>query len=595
MRFRITIILMLAIGGLTGVAVGTVLFVSASASIRNTLELMGARAQLTVSIVEQGVSDHVSPARDLIADISMRIAQSSLDINDSDAVAATLAGTLAAAPQLGGAVLWRPDLTGIWASRAANGQIFLDPDTEPDSPEVEDFIAEVAEAGGIRWGEPFYLDGEAYITIAGAIDRNGTFGGVLAAGVSLTELSRFVRDLAQEDMTAFVLYGDDMVLAHPAMLDADLAARRSLEKPLLSVDEIGDPPLALFRELEVADLPSRTEFELRETGERRSSEIIISVPSRAFGAVPWHIGVHTPVEAVDQQFRRLAGSITISIGLCILAVGAALFLARRIARPIRAVSAAAQMIEHLDLDAIDPLPPSRIRELDEQARSFNRMVQGLKWFRTYVPQQLVTRLMEAHEGPATSVREAELTVMFTDIVGFTSLSEHMPPADVAEMLNRHFEMLNACIEQEEGTLDKFIGDATMAFWGAPEPVPDHAARACRAALAVMKAAEARGGEAEGAETPHIRVKIALHTGPLIVGNIGAQARMNYTVIGDTVNVCSRVESLCGDFDDGRPAIILVSGDVVRAAGDAFAFEPLGERSVKGRAQPVEIWRLVGEA
>ena len=91
------------------------------------------------------------------------------------------------------------------------------------------------------------------------------------------------------------------------------------------------------------------------------------------------------------------------------------------------------------------------------------------------------------------------------------------------------------------------------------------------------------------------MKIALHTGQLIVGNIGAQSRMNYTVIGDTVNVCSRIESLAGEFAEGAVATILVSGDVVAAAGHGFRFEPIGDRQVKGRAQPVAIWRLVARA
>jgi len=272
-------------------------------------------------------------------------------------------------------------------------------------------------------------------------------------------------------------------------------------------------------------------------------------------------------------------------------LAAAIVLARRIARPIRAVSAAAGKIEHLDLDNIEPLPRSTIRELDEQAQSFNSMVNGLRWFRTYVPHQLVRRLMSAADGPATEVREAELTVMFTDISGFTPLSENLPPAEVAEMLNRHFEMLISCIEAEGGTVDKFIGDAAMAFWGAPEHVPDHAAHACRAALAIARAMEASAAEGE---TP-FRMKIALHTGPLIVGNIGAKARMNFTVIGDTVNVCSRIEKLCGEYAQDGTATILVSGDVVAAAGDGFRFEPIGDRQVKGRARSVEIWRLVGEA
>jgi adenylate cyclase len=131
----------------------------------------------------------------------------------------------------------------------------------------------------------------------------------------------------------------------------------------------------------------------------------------------------------------------------------------------------------------------------------------------------------------------------------------------------------------------------MAFWGAPEAIDDHAARACRAALAMAKAIEAR--HAEGAKPP-LRLKIALHTGPLIVGSIGAKTRMNYTVIGDTVNVCSRLESVASDFIGDAPVVILVSGEVVSAVGDAFLFESLGEATVKGRARPVAIWRLTGE-
>jgi adenylate cyclase len=589
MRFRITIILMLAIGGLTALAAGTVLFVSAGASIRNTLELMRARAQLTISALEQGVSGHVAPAQHLIVGITGRIARSSLDINDRDRLEATLVGALAPAPQIGGVVIWGRDGDGLWVTRRPNGQIAIDRERSGDEPGFRSFINENAEAGGINWGTPYYREGATYITMTGVIVRNGVYGGTVATGVSLVELSRFVSDLAQEGMTAFILYGDDKVLAHPAMLQPEYSGRLSAGKPLLSVEEIDDPVLARFAALNIADLPGEDAFEVREPGSEGGS-LIISAPSRAFGAVPWNIGVHVPVDAVNQQVRRLTGSIVLSLGLLVVSVAAALLLARRIARPLSAVSAAAERIEHLDLDGLEPLPSSRIRELDEQARSFNRMVQGLRWFQAYVPQTLVRRLMQATEGPATEVREAELTVMFTDIVGFTTLSEHRPAAEVAAILNRHFELLNACIEAEDGTLDKFIGDATMAFWGAPEAIADHAARACRAALAIARAIETQKGE-----TPPIRVKIALHTGPLIVGNIGASSRMNYTVIGDTVNVCARIESLASDFDDGRPSSILVSGEVVHAAGDSFTFEPLGERVVKGRARAVEIWRLTGEA
>jgi adenylate cyclase len=589
-RFRITIVLMVAIGGLTAIAVGTVLFVSVSTSIRNTLELMRNRAELTISAVERGVFDHMEPARDLIADLSRRVTEGKLDISDRSSVAEVLSGALASAPQIGGVVVWQASGSGLWVDRHSDG-IHVETEPSPDRAELVDFLSRAEKMKGVQWGAPYYREGATYITIASPLFRDGAYVGAIAAGVSVVALSNFVRhELTNSAVTAFVLYGPDKVLAHPALLDPEYSGLLSAKMPLLSVDAIGDPVLAKFPSLPIADLPSQDDFQVRDTGERGTGEVILSRSTDAFGSVPWQIGVHIPVADVNQQFRRLAVSIAVSLGLFLAALVAAIILARRIARPIRAVSAAASKIEHLDLDSIEPLARSRIRELDEQAQSFNRMVNALRWFRAYVPHQLVRRLINTAGGPAAEVREAELTVMFTDISGFTPLSESLPPGEVAEMLNRHFEMLISCIEAEGGTVDKFIGDAAMAFWGAPEDAPDHAARACRAALGIARALEASAAAGETS----IRMKIALHTGPLIVGNIGAQSRMNYTVIGDTVNVCARIEKLCGEYAQDGTATILVSGDVVAAAGDGFRFEPIGDRQVKGRAQSIAIWRLVGE-
>ena len=588
MRFRITIILMLALGGLTAIAVGTVLFVSASASIKNTLELTDMRARLTISAVERGVFEHVKPARDLIADLSRRVANGTLDISDRDSLVETLSGALAPAPQLGGVVIWRTDGSGILVTRGAGGRIVAE-NTER-TPQTDALLKDIARVQQIRWGEPYYRAGETFITITGNLSRDGVQLGAIGAGISLVALSQFVGELSNRDVTAFIFYGNDYVMAHPALAGEDTSKRLSAEKPLLLISEIGDPVLASFAKLPALDVPGLKDFDIREAGEGDGAHLILSRVSPGFGNVPWRIGVHVAIEAVSQQLKRLAGSIAISLGTLAAAVVAALWLARIIARPIRAVSAAAEKIEHLELGTIEPLPRSIIRELDDQARSFNHMVQGLRWFQTYVPRKLVQRLIASTGKPDADVRQADLTVMFADIVGFTARSEKMPPAKVAEMLNDHFEMVNACIEAESGTLDKYIGDAAMAFWGAPEPMPDHAARACRAALAIAKATKARA-TGEPASAP--RLKIALHTGPLIVGDIGARTRMNYTVIGDTVNVCSRIEELAGKQTGDELVTILVSSEVVAAAGDGFRFEPLGDHLVKGRKQTVSIWRLVG--
>lgn len=591
MRFRITIILMIALGGLTAVATGTVLVISASASIKNTLELTRQRAELTISALERAVADHLQPGPDLVAGIRSRIADGSLDLADSGRLTDVLSGTLAPAPQLGGIVLWRSDDSGLSVYRADDEAIGVTEDPAAEVPQFSSFMSGLAAAEDMVWAPPYRLNDETYITIGSRLTSGGTVVGSIATGISLEALSRFVGGLDRDRLTAFVLYGDDRVLAHRAMLGGALNRRLSAEKPMPSLSEIGDPVLAGFAAADRMELRGWQDLDIRGSG-GESGDLFLSRVSTAYGAVPWRIGIHAPVEAVSEQIRRLIGSIVISLGMFVLALAAALLLARRIARPMRAVAAAAGKIERLELDTIEPLKGSMIREIDDQAVSFNRMIQGLKWFRAYVPHQLVRRLMSVTGGPATDAREAELTVMFADIVGFTPLSESMPPARVAAMLNDHFEMLGACIEAEDGTLDKYIGDAVMAFWGAPEPIGDHAARGCRTALGMARALEAKR---DGAPGEGFRLKIALHTGPLIVGNIGGRTRMNYTVIGDTVNVCARIEALASNYVGDGAVTILASGEVVAAAGAGFRFEPLGDVTVKGREQSVAIWRLVGEA
>ena len=191
MRFRITIILMVAIGGLTAIAVGTVLFVSASASIRNTMELMRNRADLTISAVERGVFDHMAPARNLIEDLSRRVADGTLDVSDQKTLADVLSGALAPAPQIGGVVVWQPSGHGIWVDRHQNS-IHVETEARPDRAELVDFLARAETEKGIRWGAPYYREGATYITIAGPLYRDGVYLGAIATGVSVVELSKFV-------------------------------------------------------------------------------------------------------------------------------------------------------------------------------------------------------------------------------------------------------------------------------------------------------------------------------------------------------------------------------------------------------------------
>jgi class 3 adenylate cyclase len=173
------------------------------------------------------------------------------------------------------------------------------------------------------------------------------------------------------------------------------------------------------------------------------------------------------------------------------------------------------------------------------------------------------------------------------------MSEGRPARDVAQFLNHHFEMLGSRVEAEGGTVDKFIGDALMAFWGAPEPQSDTAQRACRAALAMARAIETDNDQRRTQGHDPIRIRIGLHTGPVVVGNVGWPGRINYTIVGDTVNTCQRLEAMGKDMDQGAAVTILISGATAARVDTSFTIERAGTFRVRGRNEDLEVYRLLG--
>lgn len=186
--------------------------------------------------------------------------------------------------------------------------------------------------------------------------------------------------------------------------------------------------------------------------------------------------------------------------------------------------------------------------------------------------------------------EIVATAMFTDIAGFTSVAESMTAQETAAMLNRYFSEATGHVFATDGTLVKYIGDAVFAIWGAPVRVPDHAARACRTALALARMDAARDDADADDPARRLRTRIGVHTGPMLVGNLGSKQRFDYTAIGDAVNLAARIEGINKMF--GTRAI--VSGDTLAAADGDVAVRRLGRVQVVGRGVPVTLYELVGD-
>jgi len=234
------------------------------------------------------------------------------------------------------------------------------------------------------------------------------------------------------------------------------------------------------------------------------------------------------------------------------------------------------------------LKPGRLRELDEASDAFNRMTTGLRWFETYVPRQLVHRLM-ARDSLVES-EQKQVTVMFTDINGFSTPSEHMPAAETAAMLNEHFVVLVECTEAERGTVDKYIGDSVMAFWE-PDDTGVNVDRALRAARNIRDRVRTDNNTRRSEHRVAPGVRIGIHTGAAIVGNIGAPGRVNYTLVGDTVNVAARLEQLCKEVGPDGDAKILASNDTVVLATATDGLKHQGRQQIRGRDGDIDVWSL----
>ena len=211
-----------------------------------------------------------------------------------------------------------------------------------------------------------------------------------------------------------------------------------------------------------------------------------------------------------------------------------------------------------------------------------RRLRGI--FSRYVSPEVVNRVTRT-AGELMAGEERELSIMFTDIRGFTSMSEMLKPQEVVSLLNRYFTPMTALVSKYSGTLDKFIGDALMAYWNAPLDVPEHPVKAVETALCMQETLPSLNERLRTDMNLEVHIGVGVHTGRAFVGNMGTDNFVNYTLIGDNVNLASRLEGLCPRYGVG----IIISEETRDACGDAFAFQSLDILQVKGRIQPVAVY------
>ncbi|MBS0519343.1 MAG: hypothetical protein JSR90_11670 [Proteobacteria bacterium] len=280
----------------------------------------------------------------------------------------------------------------------------------------------------------------------------------------------------------------------------------------------------------------------------------------------------------------LAGAVSIVVAI-IGVLGISLLLARSMER----LAAKTERIRRLDFsDRI--LVRSRITEILRLSMAVERMRAGLEVFGLYVSKELVGEIMRSPTSTGLGGTRRQLTVMFTDIEGFSRISEAIEPELLTSRLSRYFDALGAAISANRGMIDKYIGDSVMAFWNAPQPDPDHIYHACRAALEVSRASRNLAEKWRRLDRPVFHTRIGLHTGEAVVGNVGARQRINYTLVGAVANQASRLEAL----NKAYGTWILASGDVATVTAGRFVWRHIDRIVPAGTTEILDIYELAAD-
>jgi adenylate cyclase len=310
------------------------------------------------------------------------------------------------------------------------------------------------------------------------------------------------------------------------------------------------------------------------------------------GKIVGGVVVESPIDWVQGKMRPIAESALGVLALVVVLIVTGVFvLSRRVSRPLAQLHKAVEAIGQGNFET--RLETKSQDEFGAVAKAVNKMAAELSErervkaaFARYVSQQVVDSILDSDAGVKLSGDRRRISVLFCDIRGFTTISENLPPEKVVQLLNEYFECMVEVVFRNKGTLDKFIGDGMMVIFGAPEDDPYQEEHALKAAIE-MQAELQKLADKWRPEGLNLRIGIGINSGPAIVGNIGSSRRMEYTAIGDTVNLASRLESATKELGVG----ILLSEYTHNALRGSFRFKNMGSVHVKGRNEPVLTYSI----
>ena len=409
--------------------------------------------------------------------------------------------------------------------------------------------------------------------------------GYAASLVSTAEIQRRVESQADAHFTdladaLFVVDEQQRYLAHPNRELADTLSSAADEGALTGIE-----PGERRRSAQSGEyVDARGEAWVGTVVQLRSRDwaLVAQVP-RAVAYAP-----------VTEVRRIVTGAVVAAL---LIAIVASILLSRQVTSPIEQLSHFADSLAQRRFSETVEIATSD--ELAVLGRAMSQAASDLQASETrirqeeairadlgrYLPSELVDKVVKREQDMGLGGQRRQITVLFADVVAFTPLTRELEPEVTVQILNELFTILTEIVFRHDGTVDKFIGDCVMAMWGAPREEPDHAAKALEAAEEIVSWLEIGNANWKKKYGVTIQIAVGINSGEAVVGNIGSKTRMEYTAIGDAVNVAARLEAIA------RPQQILITQETMLAAGEGFSFTEIGERTLAGRETPTRLYEL----
>ena len=587
-------LMILGFGGMVALSVGGVLTMSVMANFQNTFSLLNEQTLFKIASMERAIETEMEQAEYAVDGLVKLHEEGTIDLLDAQSAGSALQTSLRSLQTIEALNITAAggQVTGF--QRAPNGTISpLAAGSYGHGGQMVD-LPQGSEPGKAVWLSGALANNEISHRLVQNVVLNDKVVAQVEANIDGYSINRLIGTLTTDGLSsAFVLDSEGKLIAHSdrPSLFREQPRYNPDDFPVLAMKQFSaSDPLPAFQQDGVVQ--DRYKVSRTRNGDDGSGGqnnfVYITVPMKVFSSEPYTLGAYVRASDINDELKRAGVTVFVGIGALLLTLLAAILLANRLSKPMRRIAETTDRFSKLELTGFEPLPTSRVRELNTQANVINSMHTALTQFSKYVPQKLVQRILESGSEVTRPV-ERPVTVMFTDIANFTAGSEHLDAAEITAMLNEHFDLISSQVAKSNGTVDKYLGDGVMAFWGAPETDEHHAAHAIEAAIAIKRSFEAQCAERRKAGLVGLQLRIGIHSGRAIVGNIGGDDRTNYTVIGHTVNVANRIEQIGKDFLESRDAVVTVSQECFSAAGEPGNFAAAGAHMVRGSSKPVSLF------